>query len=179
MKNRLAIALLSLGLILTPTLTARTQQSASPQKIDPAKEAVIRHLLEVTGGKKMMDQLMTQMFAQVKGSIFKDLPQNERGQKITGAFFEKIQAKMKTGDLLEQMIPIYDKYFTEADLQGVIQFYQSPLGQRFLQVMPQISGESMAIGIQWGQKISREIWAEMEAEFPELKAGQKAPPNEN
>jgi len=115
--------------------------------------------------------------AQIKASMLKDLPQNERGQKIAGVFFEKFQAKMKSGDLLEQMIPIYDKYFTGADLQGLIQFYQSPLGQRFLQVMPQVSGETIAIGMQWGQKISREIWAEMEAEFPELKAGQNAPPD--
>ena len=164
------------GLSLIAMLPALVQ-AAPQQKTDPAKEAAIRRLIEITGGKKMMDQVVAQMLAQLRPELLKTAPPGARGQQIVETYLQKFQARASRGELVEQMIPIYDKYFSQADIEGLIQFYQSPLGQRFLQVMPQIVGESTMIGMRWGQKIVQEVQQEMEAEFPELKQGQRpAPP---
>jgi hypothetical protein len=42
----------------------------------------------------------------------------------------------------------------------LIQFYQSPLGQKVIAAAPGISLESQKIGSAWGQKIAEEIFNE-------------------
>lgn len=178
MRIRIAVAIALLGAL--PALAQDQAAPSQPQearKIDPAKEADIRRMIDIMGGKKLMEQMMTQMFEQLKPEIMKIVPPGERGQKIADAFAQKFQARFKTADLLELTIPIYDKYFSDEDIQGLIQFYQSPLGQRFVKVMPQTSAESASVGIRWGQKNFQEIWRELQAEFPELKEPQETTPS--
>ncbi|RQH10849.1 DUF2059 domain-containing protein, partial [Okeania hirsuta] len=43
----------------------------------------------------------------------------------------------------EVYYPIYDKYFTEEDLQTLIEFYQTPTGRKTIELMPQLFQESM------------------------------------
>ncbi|NET41960.1 DUF2059 domain-containing protein [Okeania sp. SIO2B3] len=43
----------------------------------------------------------------------------------------------------EVYYPIYDKYFTEEDLQALIEFYQTPTGRKTIEVMAQLFQESM------------------------------------
>lgn len=170
-----AVALLCTLPALAQDRTAPSSQQ-EPRKIDPLKEADIRRMIDAMGGKKLMEEMKAQMFAQVKPAILKELPPGERGQKIADAFAQKFQARFKTTELLEQVIPIYDKYFTDEDIQGLIEFYLSPLGQRFAKAMPQASADSTAVGITWGQKNLQEIWRELQAEFPELKETEENEP---
>lgn len=171
MRVRAILSFLLFALLPAPA------QAAPQQKTDTAKDAAIRRLVEITGGKKMMEQMIAQMTAQLKPELLKTAPPGPRGQQIVEAYIQKIQARAGRGELMEQMIPIYDKHFSREDIEGLIGFYQSPLGQRFLQVMPRIVGESSMIGLRWGQKIVQDVQQEMEAEFPELKQGQRpAPP---
>ncbi len=177
MKMRIAVAVALLG-----ALPALAQDQAAPpqeeaRRIDPGKEADIRRMIDIMGGKKLMEQMAAQMLEQLKPEIVKILPPGERSQKITEAFRQKFQARFKTADLLEQTIPIYDKYFTDEDIQGLIQFYQSPLGQRFVKAMPQASAESASVSIRWQQKNIQEIWHELQTEFPELKESQENAPS--
>jgi hypothetical protein len=178
MKIRIvaAVALLSALPALAQDRTAPSSQQ-EPRKIDPVKEADIRRMIDAMGGKKLMEDMKSQMYAQVKPLVMKDLPPGERGQKIEDAFAQKFRVRFKTAELLEQVIPIYDKYFTDEDIQGLIQFYQSPLGQRFAKAMPQASAESAALSLAWSQKNFQAIWRELQAEFPELKEPEENAPS--
>jgi hypothetical protein len=42
------------------------------------------------------------------------------------------------------MYPIYDKYFSSDDLKELVAFYKSPIGEKFVKLMPQIYQESSA-----------------------------------
>ena len=61
------------GLSLIAMLPALVQ-AAPQQKTDPAKEAAVRRLIEITGGKKMMDQVVAQMMAQLRPELLKTAP---------------------------------------------------------------------------------------------------------
>ncbi|MFT3752304.1 MAG: DUF2059 domain-containing protein [Paludibacter sp.] len=37
------------------------------------------------------------------------------------------------------MTQLYDKYFTEQDIKDFIVFYKSPAGQKYINVMPEIT----------------------------------------
>ncbi len=176
MKPRIALASLLLGLLPVPALA----QTAAPQKppeaqptaqpkIDPAKEASIRRLMEITGAQERGKQVEAMMLQQLKPLIEKSLPPGDRAQKIVAIFLEKFQTRFKATDLLEPIVPIYDKYFTDDDIRGLIQFYESPLGQRVVKILPQVAQESFVVGVALGKKIVTDILAEMVEEYPELK----------
>ena len=43
------------------------------------------------------------------------------------------------------MIPIYQSHFSELDLNEIVAFYSSPVGQKVLREMPAISAEAMRV----------------------------------
>jgi len=77
---------------------------------------------------------------------------------------------MKYNDMVELMIPVYDRHLTHDEIQGLIQFYQTPLGKRLLETLPQITKDSMAAMIPWAREVTEKVMSEMAEEFPELRA---------
>lgn len=60
-------------------------------------------------------------------------------------------------ELMSQMAGLYDEHFTHDDILGLIEFYSSELGQRFVEAQPAITQQGMAIGQAWGQSLGPEI----------------------
>ncbi len=61
-------------------------------------------------------------------------------------------------EIIDAMVPIYQKHLTKSDLEAVIAFYSSPVGQRLLKEQPAM----MAEGMQAGQDIMMRKLPEME-----------------
>jgi hypothetical protein len=152
---------------------AATAQGAPEQKIDPAKEANIRRLLEVTGAKTLGAQAETQMMAQMREQMKSDMAHlfydTERSGKFMDSFFQRFQSRFSMDALTEQLVLVYDKYFTDEDIKSLTHFYETPVGQRALKAMPLVMHDSLVIGSQFGQKIAFDILKEMAGEYPELK----------
>ncbi|MDR1025582.1 MAG: DUF2059 domain-containing protein [Treponema sp.] len=77
------------------------------------------------------------------------------------AFWSMLKSKMNTDSFSDLIIPIYDKHFSQDDIRGLIQFYESPLGRKMLEVTPQITEESFAAGQEWGQQLAQDILNEL------------------
>lgn len=56
------------------------------------------------------------------------------------------------------IVPIYDKYFSRAEIRELIAFYKSPVFQKFWRVLPKIGEESEAAG----KKLRNEIFSNYE-----------------
>jgi hypothetical protein len=147
---------------------AQEQASKSAPKMDPAKEAAIRKLFEVQGTKKSMEQVISEMSANMKPTLSKMLPPGEYQDKLIPLFFEKFQNKLKTDDLLDLIVPIYDKHLSKEDIDGLVQFYQTPLGKKMTSVLPQVLVESQTAAMNMGQELGRKAMLEVLAEHPEL-----------
>jgi hypothetical protein len=147
-----------------------------PPKIDPAKDASIRKLLDVIGTRAMMEQTVKNMTDISQANLTRALPKNDSSQKFAELFYQKLQTKLKTDDFVSLIIPIYDKYLTSEDIDGLIRFYESELGQRALKVLPLIVQEAQTAGFQWGQRVGQEAAQEVIAEHPELKDALTPPP---
>jgi hypothetical protein len=46
---------------------------------------------------------------------------------------------------LQQIAAIYDKHFTDDEIKGLVDFYSSPLGQKFAAESPKINKEIQAV----------------------------------
>lgn len=174
----LGILLLSAGTLQAPAQELETGQE---QKIDPEKVADIRRLLEVSGTKKlglqMASRIMPQIFQIIRESLETSLSeQDDRTREMVDRFINNIGEKFREEfltDYVKHTIPIYDKHLTHEEICGLVKFYESPLGQRVVEVMPKLMEDMMTMGQEWGEKRSqyviKQALIETAEEFPELK----------
>src|SRR5882762_7177989 len=151
--------------------SSRPPAKVSPQAssaIDPQKEARIRELIEVTGAKNLGQQLIEAGMEQFRSSVQDSQPNNPRAKQFADAFVARFQKHFDVNTLNEQIIPIYDKYLTADDLKGLLEYYRSPLGQRMLKTLPELTRESQAAGFALGQKAAQETMEELKTDYPEF-----------
>jgi uncharacterized protein len=60
---------------------------------------------------------------------------------------------------------IYASHFTEAELNGLLTFYQSPLGRKMLAEEPKALEEVRNYAKKWGEGIAPDVMAKMRAEL--------------
>jgi hypothetical protein len=46
-------------------------------------------------------------------------------------------------EMMQSMVPAYQKHFTKGDMDALIAFYSTPTGQKVLQELPAVMGEGM------------------------------------
>lgn len=151
------------------TSKAGSEPAATTDKVDPAKEAAIRHLLDLTQTSKMGDDFNRYVTNQVHEVLSQALPA-DRLSKLMETFSEKLSVAVPTSAITDAAIPIYADAFSMEDLQGLIQFYESPLGQRVVKALPRVAQESERVGIQMEQRSAMKILQDMSTDYPELKS---------
>lgn len=161
-KTSLLVFVLSLGLFSFSR--AETAPVQHPQ-ITVEKRTEIDRMLKLTGMESMIDQMMAQMIGGLRAHI-KDVPEE---------FWARFEKKIHASEMIELVVPLYDKYYSLEDLRALNDFYASPAGQRMLSTLPSIMQESMAIGQQWGAKIGQQAVDEATAEIKEKKEATTKP----
>ena len=119
--------------------------------IDPEKRKQIEKMLELTGMEKLMDQMKGQLIGSFKA----------RRPDVPESVWKSFHRNLDMNELLEMIIPIYDKYYTLEDLKAVNAFYSTPAGQKILSTLPQVMQESMEIGQKWGEQVGLKIAREL------------------
>ncbi|PYX27178.1 MAG: hypothetical protein DMG77_19685 [Acidobacteria bacterium] len=137
--------------------------TAASANIDPAKEADIRRLMDLAGAKALGSQMMEGMGKNIKPMMTNALPPGEYREKLIDLFFVKFQTKADMQKLLD-LIPNLRQVFFGC----LIQFYQTPLGQKTLRVLPQLMAESQEAGRKWGEGLGRQSMLDVLPEHPEL-----------
>lgn len=116
-----------------------------------SKPESIKELLELTGSATVGIQVMSNLFDEFEKQ-FTDVP---------AEYWKNFRSKMNAGDLVNLIIPIYEKYYTEEDVQGLIKFYNTPVGKKVIATLPQVTAESMEAGQQWGESIAKQVLDDM------------------
>ena len=147
--------------------SAQTTEPKATLSIDPAKQADIRRLIELTGGKKIASQFMGMMENTIKPSVTNSLPAGEYRSKLVDLFFERLHSKVEA-QLVDLALPLYDKYYSADEIKSLIQFYETPLGEKTISVMPIVMAEMQASGQKLGETAGRQSMIEIFAEHPDL-----------
>jgi hypothetical protein len=157
--------------------------TATP-KPDPAKEAAIRHLMDLTQSAKLGDNIQSYITNQVRTGLGRALKPDTL-PKFMDEFNQKFVSAAPASSVADAMVPIYASAFSTEDIQGLIQFYESPLGQRVVKNLPAVDQQSQAAGVRIEQTAALTILRGMSEEYPELKQilppepGQPAPGSES
>ena len=149
---RLAVTLAAVSCTLAPA-AARAQAASSP---DTAKLRLVRQLVATA---HLADQAMQVIEQQLPA-------QRASNPRIPAEFWDRFiaQARARRGELEEGYVKLYERNFTTAELRGMIAFYESPIGKRFVEVQPVLMREGMAMGQEWGTRIGADVGRAMTGE---------------
>ena len=59
--------------------------------------------------------------------------------------------------LMDLMVPIYAKYYTEEDLDNIIRFYETPSGRRMADAHPKIATDAMRVAQHWAMQFAQKM----------------------
>jgi hypothetical protein len=110
-----------------------------------------KELLEVMGSGKISSQMMTNMITAYKQNM----------PNVPVEFWDEFQKQINIEDLMELLVPIYVKYYSDDELVQLIAFYKSPLGKKFTEKLPLVNQESFNAGQEWGRKIGEKVMVEL------------------
>lgn len=111
----------------------------------------IRKLLELTGSGKIGVQVAQNMIISFK-KVYPSVPEE---------FWEGFKKELNSEVLVEMVIPIYDKYYTETEIKELTDFYATPIGRKVITVTPLISQESMQAGQKWGKELGEKLYKDL------------------
>ena len=143
-------------------------KAASPAKIDAAKEADIRRLLDLVGTKTLVELSVDEMSKLVRPLLANSLPPGAYREKLIDLFFAKFTTKLDAQHWLDLVIPSYDKNFSHEEILGLIRFYETPLGQKTVRIVPILTTDLQERGRKWGEELGRQSMVEVLAEHPDL-----------
>jgi len=175
--SALLLSVLGMAQDMTPSagqdsggsVAAAAQASRSRVDDEKTKQADIRKLLQLTGAGNLATQTIAEMEKGMRPLMTNALPPGDYREKLVSLFFDKFHSKMDPAALTELVVPIYDKYLSDEDVKGLIQLYQTPIGQKLITVLPKIAAESQQAGEKWGQDLGRQCMMEVLAEHPEIR----------
>lgn len=61
------------------------------------------------------------------------------------------------GSLIDLLVPVYKKHFSEQDLKDAIEIYKTPIGKKISEKTPIIAQETMQASMQWGMELSQKM----------------------
>jgi uncharacterized protein len=140
--KRPALAL-ALCLFLVPICVA--QQATGDDA--PASKEDIQRYLDTMHINELMKNLMAQMGAQMHQLVHDQIAKQTNLQPDAEAILQKSMddtfKDFPVDDYLAAVVPVYRKYLTKGDVNALVAFYSSPVGQKLLAETPAMTADAM------------------------------------
>jgi|SRR6516225_2883199 hypothetical protein len=153
-------------------------QSNAPNPA-PSKEDVLK-FMDVLHIKSQLTQYFNGVAKQAKLGAeegFKEKVPNATPEQLAQVdkFSENLFKDMPVDEMLDAMIPIYQKHLTKEDLDGILAFYASPIGQKLQREQPAMTQESMQVGGEIGRRRIGAMMQQMDEFIAKMAKQQPAP----
>jgi hypothetical protein len=168
--------LVLLALILATACTTLGQQAAVDTS---ASREDIRRLFDVMHIRDQMKQIMDQVLEQMKTLNHEQI--KKHNPDVTEEEIAKLDAMsgqflkdLPIDEMLDDMVPVYQRHLTKADVDAMVGFYSSPTGQKILTEMPAMTAEGMQAMQPRMRKMMDDVSEKMEKMAKEEAQKQKA-----
>ncbi|WP_294082665.1 DUF2059 domain-containing protein [Proteiniphilum sp. UBA5384] len=133
------LALVTIAVILPLTLTMGQDKADN-----------IKRLMNAMQMEKMVDNTMQAMKNAMKQQVTMQMQgeQREQAKEAMESLMDFVSTETSaiTKKMFEEDLPsVYEKYFTEEEVNDLILFYESPTGKKLLEQTPEMTGEIMSI----------------------------------
>jgi len=151
----------------------------------PATKKDIQRYFEVTHSRDMANKMMDAMLKPLHQMMHEEYLKNK--DKLPEDYEDRMSKRMNEmfknmpfDEMMQAMIPAYQKHFTKGDIDSLLAFYSSPTGQKLLRELPAIMAESMQSMMPIMRKYTEGMQEQLQQETAELikqsekKSGQAA-----
>jgi uncharacterized protein len=144
-------------------------QSAPPTQPEDERTAAIHELLRQSGNLVAAQQMM--------GATLDRLRQGPQLISLPPSFWDEARKRLLNEEnLLRLWTPAYVQEFTDAEISGLVGFYRSPAGVRYVAALPAIEAESLDAGAQLGHDVARRAVREVFGPLPQWRMLHPASP---
>jgi hypothetical protein len=113
--------------------------AAPAETVTPAKLALVRRYLQAIHYEKLMDAMIASMLpVMAQGIAQKDHLTAAQQQMVVDVVRQEMRETI-TPQMMDRMAPIYAGAFSEAELQAIVAFYESPAGQSVIAKTPALA----------------------------------------
>jgi uncharacterized protein len=118
---------------------------ASAQRL--SKEAKIERLLELTNGQATLNQVFEQMKAQMAPTILASATPEQRAKalQLQTRILDLMKTRMSWEKLQPEYVKAYSETFSDAEIDGILTFYESPAGRAMQAKMPTFVSKIMTL----------------------------------
>jgi len=88
-------------------------------------------------------------------------------------FAEKLFQGMPIDEMVDAMVPIYQKHLSREDIGAILAFYSSPVGQKLLREQPAMMQEGMKVGGEIGRRRLETMMQQMDEFITKMAQQQK------
>jgi len=115
---------------------------------------MLNELLEVTGSTTTTDLFMVKLIEAAKME-YPDVEEDDWKNLELVVHNSRLEYREK------KLVPLYQKYLSSEDLEELIKFYYTPVGQKYAKVVPQLSLEANRAGMEWGEQLAKTLEKEI------------------
>src|SRR5580704_3628632 len=150
----------------------------------PATKEDIQKYLEVMHSREMMTKVIDAMTKPMHQMMHE---QYEKDKDKLPADFETRMNKLMDDtmksfpwdEMLDSMVPIYQKHFTKGDIDHLVAFYSTPTGQKVLRELPAITAEAMQSMLPLIQQRMETMTRDLQQQVAEMIKQSEAKPGQN
>jgi len=110
------------------TTSAKQTSFVDVKKKSEIKRALVCELLQLVNAKQQSQEVLNSMIKMMPSDIC-----------------DSFKKALNADEMMELVIPVYEKYLTIDDLKSMIKFYKSPAGKKLLEAQPKIMKDSMIV----------------------------------
>jgi hypothetical protein len=145
MRNRLGFFT---GKLLAVTLLL----GAGPALAAQPTEQQVRQLMDAIGLGKSLTQMNTQIAVSMKQAL----------PCVSSTYWQGYIDENSSKEFIGRLVPVYQKHFSADEIDGMVKFYSSPLGQKVLTEMPAAMAEANQAGQQWSAEHRQQMLGKLE-----------------
>jgi uncharacterized protein len=136
----LVAAILCAGFSWTGLAQSASDAPATKDDVERYFQATHSHDMML----KMMDAMSKPMHQTIHDQCAKDrdnLPADCEARM--NKTMDDMMKQMPFDEMMQAMVPAYEKHFTKGDMDALVAFYSAPTGQKVLQELPAVMAEGM------------------------------------
>lgn len=143
-----------------PLILSLSLFSLGVQADEARQKAYVEEILTITKAQGVMDGLAANLRRSYEMGIQRlNVPADKQiiVEEYRGRLDQLLAQQLKWEDIKSELVKSYTQSFTEKELEEIVSFYKSPLGQKLISTMPKLMQQAAQLGQQQIQQALPQI----------------------
>ena len=118
--------------------------------------------------KTVMDAMANQLHQRLADRLKKSPQLSAQQQERLARSMDDMMKNFPVDEMVDAMIPVYQRHLTKGDVDALIAFYSTPTGQKILKELPAMTTEAMQAAMPIADKMAGRAIAQMDDQIAQM-----------